>query len=723
MSLAPTTGTNPASLDWLVVPEHPSEMKLQFPTAPDAGWTLAVDGVATAIAVPVAGDLLVATLTAEQVESWRGRGFLLVDPAGDPKIGGRIRRWAGRTTPANQTTVGLVDGPTVTVLVAGGPPGPPGPSAADGSITPAKLAPSVKDPASNVAGARTLGPGALQAATGTGQDKVGGWRTQPSAYRRWLAALGARATTRAIHVAVGDSVTEGVFGYPIDVYRRWIARYNGDQESVGWVNASPGTYALRPHRFTLTTGTAGASGGNLEVAAGLANYSYKLNVGSVLRLQSLSPTTLTLSDASVYPGSIVFYWSKQKTGAADLAFYVGGVLVKTVTGSEMNDASLATGATDSGYSWEWVGTAGGNVAVEVRATGTGTAPIFDGVYCDIADRVRVYIAGHSGQKHRDFIDNPGHLQFLAKLSPHLVTDAHGINDTVTIGGDYAALVTEYRTALMAAVATDPSFAVVAPYAAGAKVAIWPAAIEAARIAAANLGAGFIDMYALLGVAGAVDYFSDGAHINTDGGQIYARALANALDDSTRDPTLAQGAARFQAGRGTYEVQMRETLGGATSMYLRETATGVDLWGLSTLFGSGVLTLGGSGAIQFVGGANALAITGGTVSARIAPRVGTVASSATPAVNSDNVDLFKITALAVAITSMTSGLTGTPTDGQRLVYRLKDNGTARAIAWGAKFASGGDALPTTTVIGKVTRVDLEYDTSAALWRTVTVKQEP
>jgi hypothetical protein len=84
--------------------------------------------------------------------------------------------------------------------------------------------------------------------------------------------------------------------------------------------------------------------------------------------------------------------------------------------------------------------------------------------------------------------------------------------------------------------------------------------------------------------------------------------------------------------------------------------------------------------------------------RITRRVGTVTSSATPTINIDNVDVFTITALAVAITSMSSGLSGTPTAGQYLAISFKDNGTARAITWGASYASTTTAtLPTTTVV--------------------------
>ena len=98
-----------------------------------------------------------------------------------------------------------------------------------------------------------------------------------------------------------------------------------------------------------------------------------------------------------------------------------------------------------------------------------------------------------------------------------------------------------------------------------------------------------------------------------------------------------------------------------------------------------------------------------------PRVGSTASSATPSINTDNVDQYNITALAAAITSMTTNLSGSPFDGQKLIIRIKDNGTARAITWGSSFVSSGVAtLPTTTVISKTHLVGLIYDSTAAKW---------
>jgi hypothetical protein len=108
--------------------------------------------------------------------------------------------------------------------------------------------------------------------------------------------------------------------------------------------------------------------------------------------------------------------------------------------------------------------------------------------------------------------------------------------------------------------------------------------------------------------------------------------------------------------------------------------------------------------------------------RIPPRITTITSSATPTVNTDDCDMVTITALAAAISSMTSGLTGTPNNGEMLLYRIKDDGTARAITWGASFAAAGAALPTTTVLGKVLHVLFIWDSVAAKWCCLSNAQE-
>jgi hypothetical protein len=106
--------------------------------------------------------------------------------------------------------------------------------------------------------------------------------------------------------------------------------------------------------------------------------------------------------------------------------------------------------------------------------------------------------------------------------------------------------------------------------------------------------------------------------------------------------------------------------------------------------------------------------------RITPRVGTTTSSATPTINTDSYDQYNITALAAAITSMTTNLSGTPTDGQKLMIQVTDNGTARAITWGASFASSGVAtLLATTVVSKHHYVGLIYNSAVSKWICIAV----
>lgn len=109
--------------------------------------------------------------------------------------------------------------------------------------------------------------------------------------------------------------------------------------------------------------------------------------------------------------------------------------------------------------------------------------------------------------------------------------------------------------------------------------------------------------------------------------------------------------------------------------------------------------------------------------RVTPRVtATSGPGATPTINTDNCDFVDLSALATAITSMSTNLSGTPTNGQKLIIRFKDNGTARAITWGASFEACGVALPTTTVISKRLTVGFLYDTGTSKWGCVASVQE-
>lgn len=107
-------------------------------------------------------------------------------------------------------------------------------------------------------------------------------------------------------------------------------------------------------------------------------------------------------------------------------------------------------------------------------------------------------------------------------------------------------------------------------------------------------------------------------------------------------------------------------------------------------------------------------------ARVTKRIGTTASSSTPTADADSHDQYNVTAAAA---NMTVGApTGTPTDGQMLMYRFKDNATARTIAWNAAFRAMGAALPTTTVISKTLYVGTTWNAADSKWDVLAVGQE-
>ena len=108
---------------------------------------------------------------------------------------------------------------------------------------------------------------------------------------------------------------------------------------------------------------------------------------------------------------------------------------------------------------------------------------------------------------------------------------------------------------------------------------------------------------------------------------------------------------------------------------------------------------------------------------IQPRWLGIPSNALPSINTNLYDAVSITALAVNITSMSTNLSGSPGNFQKLIIRIKDDGVSpRTINWGASFASRGATLPTTTVLSKVLTVGFIYNTVTTTWDLVALAQE-
>lgn len=157
---------------------------------------------------------------------------------------------------------------------------------------------------------------------------------------------------------------------------------------------------------------------------------------------------------------------------------------------------------------------------------------------------------------------------------------------------------------------------------------------------------------------------------------------------------------FTAGTGTLTIAAAKTLTASNTL---------------TLAGTDSTTITFQATDTYVGRATTDTLT----NKRITRRTTTVTQSATPTINTDNMDVAAITGLAQAITSMTTNLTGTPSQNDLLEIQITDNATARAITWGASFSNGGLVnLPTTTVLSVELRVLLEWDATTK-WTCVAV----
>jgi len=101
------------------------------------------------------------------------------------------------------------------------------------------------------------------------------------------------------------------------------------------------------------------------------------------------------------------------------------------------------------------------------------------------------------------------------------------------------------------------------------------------------------------------------------------------------------------------------------------------------------------------------------------RVQTVTSSATVTPTSTN-DLVIITAQAVGLTL--ANPTGTFTEGQALMIRIKDSATAQTIAFGTNYRAIGVTLPTTTVISKTMYLGIIYNATDGKWDVLGTPQQ-
>ena len=104
--------------------------------------------------------------------------------------------------------------------------------------------------------------------------------------------------------------------------------------------------------------------------------------------------------------------------------------------------------------------------------------------------------------------------------------------------------------------------------------------------------------------------------------------------------------------------------------------------------------------------------------RIDPRVAAETGTFTPDVSTT--DMVVVTGLAATCTI--NAPTGTPVQGTKLMFRIKDNGTTRSLTWNSIYRACGVPLPTATVVSKTMYVGMIYNTTDTKWDVVSLTQE-
>lgn len=96
---------------------------------------------------------------------------------------------------------------------------------------------------------------------------------------------------------------------------------------------------------------------------------------------------------------------------------------------------------------------------------------------------------------------------------------------------------------------------------------------------------------------------------------------------------------------------------------------------------------------------------------------TTATTITPTLTQST---YAVTALATAATIAVPS--GTPVNGQPLILRIKDAGSAQTLTWNSIYRGIGVTLPTATVASKTLYVGMKYNSADSKWDCIGVGRE-
>lgn len=131
---------------------------------------------------------------------------------------------------------------------------------------------------------------------------------------------------------------------------------------------------------------------------------------------------------------------------------------------------------------------------------------------------------------------------------------------------------------------------------------------------------------------------------------------------------------------------------------------------------------GSAAVTIAIDSSVATLTGAQTltNKRIDPRVSSTATASSVTPTTTSYDTYAYTGLASGLTI--NAPTGSPVDGNRLMFRFLDNGTPQTLTWNGTYTAIGITLPTTTTANKTTYVGCMYNANNTRWDVIAVTTE-
>lgn len=185
-----------------------------------------------------------------------------------------------------------------------------------------------------------------------------------------------------------------------------------------------------------------------------------------------------------------------------------------------------------------------------------------------------------------------------------------------------------------------------------------------------------------------------------------------LQDTSGTPVVTVGEDYAQIPN-LVELRFAGASSGSARMYL----TGSDRFTIRSVGSNGVAIVNAANNAELLKVADNGTITH---TGKLTPRVTSTATATTLTPSADTTDQYVYTALASALAI--NAPTGTPVVGQRIRYRIKDDGTSRSLTWNAIFRAIGATIPVATTLGKTMYVDTVYNSTDTKWDVTDVKIE-